>query len=128
MTVSAFLGMLAASQTLGEFVCLMLRRSRVDFDLGIAPYPEREGMWAEQLELLLVYVQTPDLGSRFITEVLTVMYGNLLRYYGDEVASLSLLKDIVRPNLYDELYGLRDPRIEFSNSTVTWPIEQAGAD
>jgi hypothetical protein len=35
------------------------------------------------------------------------MYGNLLRYYGDEAASESYLKDIDRPNFYDELYGLQ---------------------
>ena len=49
-------------------------------------------------------IDTPELTCRFITEVLTVMYGNLLRYYGDETASSAFLFDIARPNLYDVLY------------------------
>ncbi len=33
------------------------------------------------------------------------MYGNLLKHYGDLVASKSYLEGITRPNLYDELYS-----------------------
>lgn len=107
MTVPKLLGMLAASQHFGELVSLTLEHSGIIFERGVEPYPEREGMWAEQLESILVFIQTPELTRRFITEVLPVMYGNLLRYYGDEGASQNYLKDIERPNLYDELYGLQ---------------------
>jgi hypothetical protein len=34
------------------------------------------------------------------------MYGNLLKYYGDPVASKSFLEGIARPNLYDDLYSI----------------------
>ena len=47
-----------------------------------------------------------ELLLRFITEVLPVMYGNLLRYYGDDVVSSKFLSQISRPNFYDELYAL----------------------
>lgn len=105
MTVPTFLGMLAASQQLGEMVSLTLKRTGVTFDQLVAPYPEREAKFVEQLESILVFIKTPELTCRFITEVLTVMYGNLLRYYGDEAASRNFLKEIARPNFYDDLYG-----------------------
>jgi len=105
MTVPMFLGMLAASQQLGELVSLILERAGVSFDRLDLAYSEREVMYAEQLESILVYINTLELTCRFITEVLTVMYANLLRYYGDETASDNFLLDIARPNLYDDLYG-----------------------
>ncbi len=105
-TVPKFLGMLAASQQFGKLVSLTLEHSGVIFDREVESYTEREGMYAEQLEFILVYIQTPELLRKFITEVLPVMYGNLLRYYGDKVASQNYLKDIERPNYYDELYGV----------------------
>jgi hypothetical protein len=41
----------------------------------------------------------------FITDLLPVLYGNLLRYYGDKKTSEDFLGQIPRPNLYDALYG-----------------------
>jgi hypothetical protein len=105
MTVPMFLGMLAASQQLGELVSQILKLAGVSFDRLDITYPERGVMYAEQLESILVYINTPELTCRFITEVLTVMYGNLLRYYGDETASGDFFLEIARPNLYDDLYG-----------------------
>lgn len=104
LTIPTFLGMLAASQQFGELVGLTLEGGGVRFDRLDAPYPERGSELAEQLECVLLYIDTPELTCRFITEVLTVMYGNLLRYYGDETASDAFLSDIARPNLYDVLY------------------------
>ena len=106
LTVPKFIGMLAASQKLGEYVRLILNCSGVIFEQDVNSYPEREDMFAGDLESILVYCQTFEIARRFITEVLPVMYGNLLRYYGDEMASQNFLKNIERPNLYDELYGL----------------------
>lgn len=107
MTVPMFLGMLAASHQIGELVSLILERAGVSYDRLELSYPERGVMFAEQLESILVYINTPELTCRFVTEVLTVMYGNLLRYYGDETASGNFLLEVVRPNLYDDLYGKR---------------------
>jgi len=33
------------------------------------------------------------------------MYGNLLKYYGDDAVSRTFLKDIERPNFDDDLYA-----------------------
>lgn len=48
--------------------------------------------------------RTGDLGFRFVTEVLPVMYANLIRYYGDNLLSEKVMSQVRRPNLYDELY------------------------
>lgn len=103
-TVPTFLGMLAAGQKLGETVRLNLNKMGVPFTRPSASHPDREALFVEELEWILVYIK-PELTCRFVTEVLTVMYGNLLRYYGDEVASRNFLQAIKRPNLYDDLYG-----------------------
>jgi len=49
-------------------------------------------------------LKDPDATKRFVCEVLPVMYGNLLRYYGDAHGSACFLTQIPRPNLYDQLY------------------------
>lgn len=105
MTLPMFLGMLAASHQIGEQVSLILECAGVRFDRIDLTYPERGVIFVEQLEWVLVYINTTELQRRFITEVLTVMYGNLLRYYGDETASETFLLEVARPNLYDDLYS-----------------------
>lgn len=105
MTVPEFVRMLASSKRLGEFVNIALQSTGERIDQEGERYPEREDFMVEQLEFILISSKTPDLSRRFIVEVLSVMYGNLLRYYGDIAASRKLLDEIERPNLYDELYG-----------------------
>jgi len=106
VTLPKFIGMLAASEQLGEYIRALLNGSDVRFERDVDSYPEREGMLVADLEPILVYSKTEELARRFISEVLPVMYGNLLRYYGDKVTSQNFLKEVQRPNLYDELYGL----------------------
>lgn len=103
VTVSAFLGLLASSQQFGWLVTGTLERMDVTFHREVETYPERDVMFAEQLEWVLTYIKTPELQCRYITEILPVMYGNLLKYYGDDAGNY--LKDIERPNFYDDLYG-----------------------
>lgn len=105
VTVSAFLGLLASSQQFGWLVTGILEPLGVPFHRELKTYHEREAMFAEQLEWILIYIKTPELQYRYITEVLPVMYGNLLRYYGDDATSRSFFEDIDRPNFYDDLYG-----------------------
>lgn len=107
MTVPMFLGMLSASEQLGEWVTWTLEDAGESFERLASSYPDRGAEFVKQLEFILIYIKTPELTGRFITEVLTVMYGNLLRYYGDEAASRNFLEGIARPNLYDDLYGKR---------------------
>lgn len=103
VTVPAFLGLLASSQQFGWLVTDNLELMDVTFHREHETYRERDAMFAEQLEWVLMYIKTPELKCRFITEVLPVMYGNLLKYYGADAGNY--LKEIERPNFYDNLYG-----------------------
>lgn len=104
ITVPGFLGLLAASEQCGELVALTLKLSGVTFErYGI--YSERDCMYVEQLQSIWVFIETNEIQCKFITEVLTVMYGNLLKYYGDDIASRKYMREIERPNFYDDLYG-----------------------
>jgi len=104
-TVSAFLGLLASGEIIGSFVTNILMSGGVSFHQETEKYPQREVGPVEHLGGILVEIKTPELRRRFITEVLSVMYGNLLKYYGDDGVSRSFLSDISRPNFYDELYA-----------------------
>lgn len=106
-TESEFLELLAFNQKYGWLVSGTLKQQGIKLHREMDIYPEREGMFAEQLEDILLAIKTPELMCRFVTEVLPVMYGNLLICYGDETASHNFLVNIVRPNLYDELYGVQ---------------------
>lgn len=105
LTVPGFLSLLGTSQRFGWLVASILQVEAGSLDYSDEPYPEREVEFAKQLEMILLAIRTPELERRFITEVLTVMYGNLLRYYGDKAASRQFLAQIDRPNLYDEIYS-----------------------
>lgn len=104
-TVSGFLGLLASSETIGLLVIGILDSGDVTFELGHGTYPEREARPVEHLGWVLMDIKTPELQRRYVTEVLPRMYGNLLKYYGDDVASRGFLRGIDRPNFYDDLYG-----------------------
>jgi len=108
VTRSAFLGLLAANEQFGDLIRVALACSDHNFD-DFPPYPTRDRESDKQLESVLVFIRTPELMCRFIIEVLPVMYGNLIRYYGDNATSEQFLNSISRPNLYDELYGLNSP-------------------
>ncbi|MNF85605.1 hypothetical protein D3C84_680060 [compost metagenome] len=104
LTTSGFLGLLASSREFGLDYSLRLKLMGATAD-EFGDYTERDGMYPEQLAFVLMDIKTQELGCRFITEVLTVMYGNLLKYYGDRIASSRYLEGIARPNLYDDLYS-----------------------
>lgn len=104
-TVSGFLGLLASSEIIGLLVIGILESGDVAFERGHGTYAEREARPVEHLEWVLMVMKTPELRRRYVTEVLPMMYGNLLKYYGDDVASRGFLRGIDRPNFYDDLYG-----------------------
>lgn len=106
LTTSGFLGLLASSQEFGMDYSLRLKLMGATVD-EFGEYTERDVMYPEQLAFILLDIKTRELEYRFITEVLSVMYGNLLKYYGDLKASRSYLEGIARPNLYDDLYSAR---------------------
>ena len=105
ITVTGFLSLLACSQTFGWLIVDILEAEAFGADSPSELYPERALVFAKQLALILLSLRTPRLERRFIMEVLTVMYGNLLRYYGDAMVSDQFLCLIERPNLYDEIYS-----------------------
>lgn len=104
-TVSGFLGLLASSEIIGLLVIGILDSEEITFERGHRTFPEREAAPVEHLEWVLMHIKTPELQCRYVTEVLPMMYGNLLKYYGDDVVSQDFLQGIIRPNFYDDLYG-----------------------
>lgn len=101
----SFLALLAASKQLGWLVSETLTDANVDFGPVLAEVIERDTMQAKDLKMVLLSMPD-DLVLKFITEVLPVMYGNLLMYYGDDAMSRDFLFQISRPNFYDQLYAL----------------------
>lgn len=104
-TIRSFLGFIAASSQFDWPVYEFLEKNKINYDHTIGTFPLRDSKLAEELLTILQWIKTDELRLRFLTEVLTVMYGNLLKYYGDHSASLAFLSEIPRPNYYDKLYG-----------------------
>ncbi len=67
-------------------------------------YDTRNFIIGVELEIIISCLKDRQTRVKFINEVLTVMYGNLLAYYGDSNASVHFLKQIPGPTLYDRLY------------------------
>jgi len=105
VTVPAFMGLLASNPHFGSLVSGVLIAYGAAFDKNLGNYADRGSFFSQEMEAVLLLTKSTELMFRYITEVLSVMYGNLLKYYGDDVASCNYLKDIARPNFYDELYG-----------------------
>lgn len=104
-TFNEFLGLLVSNDVFGEYARALLSVSGIDFPSGLSEYKTRESIYADEISAVISKAKDEDMSLRFITEVLPVMYGNLLRYYGDEGSSAKYLQEIRRPNLFDELYG-----------------------
>lgn len=105
LSTDGFIELLSTSRSMRDEVMEPLRLQGYTLGMGRDVCEEREAMFALQLATAFAYMTDSSCEYRFITEVLTVMYGNLLRYYGDRTASQIYLDSIRRPNLYDVLYG-----------------------
>lgn len=68
-------------------------------------YSVREERIVDDVYFAVSSIKNSDLKYKFVTEVLAIMYGNLIGYYGDRGASHNFLKQIKGPNLYDRLYN-----------------------
>jgi hypothetical protein len=129
MTITGFLGLLASWRPSDKepseksLISTYLKHNSTTV-VEFAEYLDRElpgkgyHSLTRELDWILLAFKTNELCYRFITEVLTVMYGNLLEYYGDPVASKSFLEGIARPNLYDDLYSLQVT--DSSLNTLRW--------
>jgi hypothetical protein len=105
LTPEGFLDILCASPCFYERVVEFLRMDGYAVGKDVTFCEERDTMFSSQLGDAFAYMTDSHCQYRFVTEVLTVMYGNLLRYYGDKEACQRYLAEISRPNLYDSLYG-----------------------
>lgn len=108
LTTGEFFEMLSSSNQLGWLVKEALLERGIETPEIPTLFKERSLEFAQQLEVILIKINNLDMLYRFISEVLTVMYGNLLKYYGDSVSSEVFLHLIERPNLYDALYLIAD--------------------
>lgn len=101
--LSGFIKLLNRSEEVGDTVSDMLAAS------GLMPSEEpitsRDPVIAIEVDVILFVIRDPAMRAKFILEVLSTMYGNLLFCYGDKKTSEQFMSDIPRPNLYDVLYG-----------------------
>jgi hypothetical protein len=104
LTLEGFFELLAGSNQIGKLIILSFKSKGINIKKDIIKYQEREIMFAEQVVDIFTVIKSVDLIYKFITEVLTVMYGNLINFYGDEESSRGFMEKIERPNLYDALY------------------------
>ncbi|MBQ5940399.1 hypothetical protein [Massilia sp. AB1] len=104
-TVDAFLGLLADWHEFGEYLAVITIGTGLSLSGTGREYRPRSLMFGDQLGTVLGFLKDGETTMRYITEVLPVMYGHLLMYYGDVRASEAFLAQLARPNLYDELYG-----------------------
>lgn len=105
VTKKEFFELLGGSKFFGEIVVPTLKINGIDIQDNDFEYPARETEWEIQLGSIFLYTTNSDIDFRIITEILPVMYGNLLRYYGDTETSFNFSKEIERPNFYDVLYS-----------------------
>lgn len=104
LDLNGFVQMLAGSRRLGPWVLEAMGTPRVASPVA---YDERSDEIGEDLLIILLSIRDAPLRRRFVTEVLAVMYGNLLAYYGDAAASRKFMQDVAQPNLHDALYSNR---------------------
>lgn len=104
VTVTGFLGLIASCEHCGSLITTLLEDEKKPY-VHYEEFPAREHKMAEQLEEIFICIDRTEMACKFVTEVLPVMYGNLLKYYGSEEYSRSYMLEIKRPNFYDELYG-----------------------
>jgi hypothetical protein len=105
LTTRGFLELMAGSEQCGPLVIEALNSRGINLGDVIINYAERDILFAEDVANVLVTIRDIDFRYRFIGEVLAVMYGNLMCYYGDVQSSRKFMNEIERPNLYDFLYG-----------------------
>lgn len=108
-TVDTFISMLADWEEFGEYLTRMTAFAGLTMRGTGCVFPLRSAKLGGQLGMVLGFLKDAETARQFVTEVLPVMYGHLLQYYGDASASRDFLAQIARPNLYDVLYGQNQP-------------------
>lgn len=105
LTITEFYILLAKNSQLKDHIKDFVKFLNIDADESHPEYSSRDPELADDIRKIFRVFNDLEIEFRFVAEVLTVMYGNLIRYYGDDEASKALQSRINRPNLYDMLYG-----------------------
>lgn len=105
LTITEFYILLAKNSQLKDYIKNFVKFLNIEVDESYREYSSRDPELADDIRKIFRVFNDLGIEFRFVTEVLTVMYGNLIRYYGDHEASNALQSRISRPNLYDMLYG-----------------------
>ncbi|UCO96387.1 hypothetical protein LF844_17080 [Metapseudomonas lalkuanensis] len=107
LDLEGFIRLISTSRKLNPLI------SKILFDTASAhkenkdileTYQIRDAQTETDIAIAILSIKSAELQKKFILEVLTVMYGNLLGYYGDQCAKENFLEEIKRPNLYDSLW------------------------
>jgi hypothetical protein len=100
-----FLEMLLSSEKIGALVKKYLEEFRESIPEGnYCSYKVRFDTVTWDIIQVLMCLKDKQTAMRYITEVLTVMYGNLLYLYGGEQESEFFMKTITNKDMYIELY------------------------
>lgn len=105
LVLDDFLAMLCGCSMTGWVYQAALEDNGVMAPVAPSEWTPRNDRIIAQLAATVLRIKEGPMRFRFVTEVLPVMYGNLLKYYGDTQASDEFLRRLPRPNLYDKIYG-----------------------
>lgn len=106
LEINKFYALLAGSNQFGRLIVTALLPHNIITSNEIQAFKDRDASQSEQFELMLISIKlkSNSMLLKYITEVMPIMYGNLISYYGDEKSSFKIMSQIARPNLYDMLY------------------------
>jgi len=106
LNFDGFILLIAGCKELSGFVLDAINKCNSDLlsENIINSYSVREKEFARDIDFALLAMKSHDLRYKFISEVLAIMYGNLIGYYGDHETSYTFLSQIKGPNLYDRIY------------------------
>lgn len=102
-----FLKLVLGCEVLGPVVSSLSTISRVVLpDVSPRPFSCRVSTPSTDIATNLLYFKDTRNGLRYVFEVLSVMYGNLLILYGDSQTAESYFLTIDSRGLYDQIYGV----------------------
>lgn len=108
-TTVGFIELLIGDDKFGEKIYLIAREIGIEIDINKLIYYQTRGSQSTSTEIALLicvmHRNNVEFAQQFLLEVLPVMYGNLLSYYGDQQTSKAFQSEILRPNAYDIYFG-----------------------
>lgn len=107
LDLDGFIRLISTSQKLSPLISEALLNTTPgtkEKKYNLEAYPVRDAQTEIDMAIIMLSIKNTGIRKKFILEVLAVMYGNLLGYYGDQGAKNNFLEGIKRPNLYDSLW------------------------